>query len=199
MDKLTSESVHENDAVLGIDSSKLLIITVVCCRQALAECGLKPVQDEPSNTLKTNSVYKQDDVTLVCKKLLSAKCVRQQIEAMQEHQLHHTQSAAAATAPQCSKQRTESDSEDAMHTDRCAEFNATAGCSNTEESSQGCLADVVEPAVASPTNSEASGAAADTSPRLRYNYSMILPHMQRSTPCIHGMMGRVSHCRRHIN
>ncbi len=169
MDQLTSESVHENDATSGFNSSKLLIFTIACCQQALAECGLaqeKPVQEGACNRLATDSVSKQDDVTLVCKKLLSARCVRQQIKAMQGWKLQHTQLAAAATAPQCSKQRTASDSEGAMHSERCAGFDATAGCSNTEESSLGCRADVVQPAVAS-TDNETSSAAADTSPCLR--------------------------------
>lgn len=91
--------------------------------------------------------------------------MRQQIEAIQERQ--HTQLAAAAAAPECSKQRIVSDSMDAIHADSCAGLDATAGCSKAEESSQDCFADVVQPAVASPTDNETNGAAADMSPRLR--------------------------------
>lgn len=158
-----------SDALLGTDPLHMYA-TIVCCWQALAECGLaqqKPVQDAALNRLNTNSVYTEGDITLVCNKLLSARCVRQQVEAMQERQLQHTQSTAAAAAPQCSKQRTESDSEDATHTERCAGSDATAECSKAEEFSQGCIADVVKLAVASSTDNDTSGAAADTSPCLR--------------------------------
>lgn len=171
MDQLTSQYVHERMhcfVLIHPDSRLHMYATIMCCWQALAECGLaqqKPVQDASLNKLIRNSVYKEGDVTLVCNKLLSARCVREQIEAMQERQLQQTQSTAVATAPQCSKQRTES--EDAMHAERCAGSDATAGCIKAEESSQGCVADVVKPAVASPTDHGTSRAAADTSLCLR--------------------------------
>ena len=97
---------------------------------------------------------------LVCSKLLSATCVRQQIEAIQERQLQHRQIADEVSAQQCSKQSTLSDPQEAMHSDRTAGFNVPKGCTDTQETTLGGCADAVEPTVDSRTKQETAGAAA---------------------------------------
>lgn len=132
---------------------------ILCCAQALAECGLlqeKPIGERPEK-LKRTSEQNHNGIMLVCNKLLSARCVRQQIKAIEEQQLQARQIAEGVSSQQCSKQSTLSDLQDTMPTDRQAASNVTTGC-NT---------DVAQPAVDSQTNKETTGAAAAISSCIR--------------------------------
>lgn len=138
-------------------------IVIVSCWQALAECGHvqeKPIEDRPSESLESSSEQDHDGIMLVCNKLLSARCVRQQIEAIQERQLQDRQIADEVSAQQCSIQSTLSDSQEPMPTDRQAGFNVTTGCSNTEETTLGGYADAVVLTEDSQTKQETADAAA---------------------------------------
>ena len=138
---------------------------ILCCLQALAECGL--VQDKSCQTLGSSSAQNDNGNMLVCNKLLSARCVRQQIESIQQRQLQDRQIAIGVSVQQCSKQSTVSELQEHRHTDRQAGFDVTKARRNTQEIILGGGADVTEPNVDSQTCTETTGAAAATSSCIR--------------------------------
>ena len=125
------------------------------------------MQDKPCKKLGSSSVQNDDGNMLVCNKLLSARCVRQQIESIQQRQLQDRQIAIGVSAQQCKKQSTLSDLQKPMYTDEQAGFDVTKGRKNTHEIILGDCADVSEQNVDSQTCTETTGAAATTSSCIR--------------------------------
>ena len=145
---------------------------LLCYQQALAKCGLvqeRPSQDTSSNALDNQPPQRQDDVILVCNKLLSARCVRQQIEAIQEHK----QAASVAPGQQNSEQSPLNPTE-LMLTNTQAGLGSTTECGNIEESTLRCCADGLEQAME--THTDARTAADVTTaalPCIRYWEAMV--------------------------
>ena len=125
-----------------------------------------PIEDSPSKKLKCTSVQNHDGM-LVCNKLLSARCVRQQIMAIKQQQSQDGQIADRVSSQQCSKKGTMSDLQEAMQANRQAGCTVTKGCSNTEKTAPGGCTDAMQPAVDPQSNTETTGAAAATSSCIR--------------------------------
>ena len=136
-----------------------------CCQQALGKCGLVQeslTQAKPAS--KQDDTTSQNDITLVCNKLLSATCVRQQIEAIQKQQAQDREANTAA-GQQCSKQSSLLDPVAPVHTSRHVVSAVTN--EGSKEPAVACCAEASGPAVAPHTDEQTAVAATTTSARIR--------------------------------
>lgn len=144
--------------------------STLCCQQAIGQCGLaqeRLIQETPANQLDTTSSQIQNHVTLVYNKLLSARCVQQQIETIQQQQVQ-VEEADAAAGQQHSKQSTLSGETAPVHTNRHAGSGVTNACSNFQEPAPDCCADALKPVMASLTDEQTADAATAAVACIRY-------------------------------
>lgn len=150
----------------------LCVLNVLCCRQALGKCGLvqeRLTQNKPATPSDATTAQQQNDTALVCNKLLSATCVRQQIDAIQKQQAQGKEADTAA-GQYCSKKSTPLDAVAPVHSSRQLESGVTNGCSNPMEPAVACCADEHEqlaPAVDPDTDEQTAVAATTASACIR--------------------------------
>lgn len=153
-------------------------LNALCSQQAIGKCGLvqqRLTQDKPASPLGATTAQQQNDITVACNKLLSATCVRQQIEAIQTQQAQGKEADTAA-GQHCSKTSTPLDPVAPVHSSRPCDSGATKGCNNFAEPAVACCADELAPAVA-PNTDEQSAVAATTASaciRLRLRFTVVL-------------------------
>lgn len=102
-------------------------------------------------------------------KLLSARCVQQQIETIQQQQVQ-VEEADAAAGQQRSKQSTLSSETAPVHTNRHAGSGVTNACSNFQEPAPHCSADALKPVMALHTDEQTADAAAAAVACIRYGF-----------------------------